>query len=78
MNWNNAEFNTIGESYQKTVDPAELAKLRTDMVTMIHDEHPMVTVIWYDDAYAVSDAVANFQFDVYARDFGLNRLTWAE
>lgn len=78
MNWNNAEFDTMVETYQETVDPAQLAQLRTDMVAMIHDEHPMVTVTWYDDVYAVSDAVANFTFDVYERDFGLNRLAWAE
>ena len=77
MNWNNAAFDTMVETYQKTVDPAELAQLRSDMVAMIHEEHPMVTVTWYDDVYAVSDEVANFSFDVYERDFGLNRLTWA-
>ncbi|SMR83616.1 peptide/nickel transport system substrate-binding protein [Aliiroseovarius halocynthiae] len=78
MNWNNAEFDALVETYQRAVDPDQLAQLRTDMVGMIHEEHPMVTVTWYDDVYAVSDAVANFKFDVYERDFGLNRLTWAE
>ncbi|MFN3252601.1 ABC transporter substrate-binding protein [Roseibium album] len=78
MNWNNDEFDALVETYQRTVDPEKLAQLRTDMVAMIHEEHPMVTVTWYDDVYAVSKNVSNFTFDVYERDFGLNRLTWAE
>lgn len=78
MNWNNAVFDGLIEAYQKTVDPTELKELRSDMVAMIHEEHPMVTVTWYDDVYAVSGAISNFQFDVYERDFGLNRLTWAQ
>lgn len=43
---------------------------------MIHEEHPMVNVIWYDDVYADSDTIKNFKFDIYERDFGLNRLKW--
>lgn len=78
MNWNNAKFDALVETYQKTVDPAKLTQLRSDMVSMIHEEHPMVTVTWYDDVYAVADTVANFQFDVYERDFGLNHLNWNE
>lgn len=78
MNWNNGEFDAMVETYQKTVDPAELETLRANMVAMIHEEQPMVTVTWYDDVYAVSSSVENFTFDVYERDFGLNRLTWAE
>ncbi|GLO70134.1 ABC transporter substrate-binding protein [Phaeobacter inhibens] len=78
MNWNNDKFDGLVETYQKTVDPAELKELRSDMVAMIHDEHPMVTVTWYDDIYAVSDSITNFKFDIYERDFGLNRLAWTK
>ncbi|MEM6496008.1 MAG: hypothetical protein AAF709_04700, partial [Pseudomonadota bacterium] len=58
------------------VDREKLASMRKKMVSLIHEEHPMVTVTWYDDVYAVSNAVANFEFDVYERDFRLNELTW--
>lgn len=78
MNWNNSEFDALVEAYQKTIDPAKLTELRKGMVDMIHEEHPMVTVTWYDDVYTISDTVANFEFDVYERDLGLNRLTWVE
>ncbi|UWR55551.1 ABC transporter substrate-binding protein [Phaeobacter inhibens] len=78
MNWNNDKFDGLVETYQKTIDPSELKTLRQDMVAMIHDEQPMVTVTWYDDVYAVSDTISNFEFDVYERDFGLNRLIWAK
>jgi len=78
MNWNNDKFDALVEAYQKTVDPEKLAGLRKDLIAMIHAEHPLVTVTWYDDVYAVSSRISNFKFDVYERDFGLNRLTWAE
>lgn len=77
MNWRNDEFDAMVESYQRTVDPAKLDQLRTDMVGLIHEEHPMVTVTWYDDIYTVSNDIENFTFDVYERDFGLSRLGWS-
>jgi len=78
MNWNNDKFDALVEAYQRTVDPEKLTGLRKDLIAMIHAEHPLVTVTWYDDVYAVSSRISNFKFDVYERDFGLNRLTWAE
>lgn len=78
MNWNNDQFDALVENYQKTVDPEKLADMRQQMVSMIHTEQPMVTVTWYDDVYAVSNSIDNFEFDVYERDFGLNELTWAK
>lgn len=78
MNWNNAEFDALVEAYQRTVDPEKLTGLRKELIAMIHAEHPLVTITWYDDVYAVSSRISNFKFDVYERDFGLNRLKWAE
>lgn len=78
MNWNNENFDALVEAYQKTVDSEKLTKLRQQLTTMIHAEQPLVTVTWYDDVYAVSVTISNFKFDVYERDFGLNRLKWAE
>lgn len=78
MNWNNDKFDGLVENYQKTVDPKKLAQMRKQMVSMLHTEQPLVTVTWYDDVYAVSNSVANFEFDVYERDFRLNELTWAK
>lgn len=76
MNWNNATFDAMVETYQKTIDSEQLVKLRKEMVALIHQEQPMITVTWYDDIYTVSNTISNFTFDVYERDFGLNRLTW--
>lgn len=78
MNWNNAEFDELVETYQRTIDPEALADLRHRMIEMIHVEQPLVTITWYDETYAISDNVAGFEFDVYELRYGLNGLSWTE
>lgn len=78
MNWKNAGFDTLVETYERTTDADELADLRHQMIGMIHSQLPLVTITWYDENYAISDAVAGFDFDVYELRYGLNRLSWAE
>ena len=78
MNWNNAEFDDLVETYERTTDPEMLADLRYRMIEMIHAQQPLVTITWYDETYAVSDDVVGFDYDVYELRYGLNRLSWAE
>jgi peptide/nickel transport system substrate-binding protein len=78
MNWNNAEFDALVEEYERTTDTETLSDLRHQMVHMIHEDIPLVTITWYDEVYGVSRAVDGFTFDVYELRYGLNELSWRE
>lgn len=78
MNWNNADFDALVEEYERTTDTQALSDLRHRMVRMIHEDLPLITITWYDEVYAMSDAVDGFEFDVYELRYGLNELSWRE
>ncbi|MEO1223085.1 MAG: ABC transporter substrate-binding protein [Pseudomonadota bacterium] len=78
MNWHNADFDALVEAYQRTADSGALGDMRRQMIEMIHAEMPLITITWYDEVYAVSDAIDGFEFDVYELRYGLDRLTWTE
>lgn len=78
MGWQNAEFDALVAEYEATNDPDAQARLRQDMMTILHEELPLITITWYDETYAISHDIEGFTFDTFEMRYGLNAVTWAD
>ncbi len=77
MNWRNDAVRRLAAAYTESFDPAAQAAMRREIITIIHDEAPVIPVSWTEHTVAVSKALADVEIDPYEQRYLLNRLRWA-
>lgn len=78
LDWHSEDFDRLVDSYQATSDEGSQEAIRRRMMEIVHDELPIITITWYDETFAISDAIKGFVFDPFEMRYGLNRVSWSQ
>lgn len=71
MNWDNAAILPALAALQKDIDPAQRQRLVRQLARVLHDELPVIPVLYYVQHTAVAERVSGFAFDPFERSYGV-------
>ncbi|WP_417766986.1 ABC transporter substrate-binding protein [Stappia sp.] len=69
--WKNEELRSLVEHYLREGDAERQADLRRGIIGIIHDELPLIPVVWYDQIIAVNRRLSGFRGDPFELRFNL-------
>ena len=76
MNWENGEVAKALESIAATNDAAARDEHISTVVTALHEEMPLIPVVWYQHTVSVAKGLQGYEIDPLERKYRLNRLSW--
>lgn len=76
MNWQNEELTKAFEALNKSTDESEQKALKQKISQIIHDERPIIPVLYYQQNVASHKTLKGVELDPFERSFGLNKLSW--
>ena len=77
MGWSDPALVAGLDQLGATSDPAERARLRGQVATILHDNLPLVPVAWYDNSVAVSRRLAGVSVDPLELSYRIADMRWA-
>lgn len=78
MNWRSDALVEALGAYERAFDERTRAGLRQQMTRILHDELPVIPVVWLDHIVAVSRTIANVTIDPFEASYFLERVTWVD
>lgn len=78
MGWANADVATALEAIAATSDPEERAAHIAKVAHILHDELPVIPIVWYQHTVALAAGLDGVVIDPLQRSYGLSKVTWAE
>jgi peptide/nickel transport system substrate-binding protein len=75
--WKNEELRTLVERYLREADAERQAGLRRRIIGIIHEEVPLIPVVWYDQIIAVNRRLSGFRGDPFELRFNLQDVSLA-
>ena len=76
MNWDAPETTAALEQVAANGDAAVRAPLIAQVAKTLHDELPLIPVLWYQHTVAHTKKVGNVQIDPLERSYRLNYMSW--
>ncbi len=77
MNWKNAAVAQALEDIAATDDPEVRSKSIATVVESIHNELPLIPIVWYQHTVSVSKGLQGYVIDPLERKFRLKDISWA-
>ena len=78
MNWDNSAVLSLLAALQKIQAPEERKALSLELAQLIHEDLPVIPVLYYLQHTAVADRVQGFSFDPFERTYRVNVMTLAK
>jgi peptide/nickel transport system substrate-binding protein len=78
MNWRSDVLVEALGAYERAFDEPARAALRQRMTRILHDELPVIPIVWLDHIVAVSRSIANVTVDPFEASYFLERIAWAD
>jgi peptide/nickel transport system substrate-binding protein len=73
-NWRHVGLRQDVAAYTASTAEAERARLRRAIVGVLHEELPVIPIVWYDQIVAISDRLSGFVNDPFEQRLHLDRL----
>lgn len=77
MGWSDPALVAALDALTRTSAPAERARLRGQVATILHDQLPVIPVAWYDNSVAVSRRLSNVTLDPLELSYRISDIGWA-
>lgn len=77
MNWSNAEMTAALDALVASADPAGMDTERKKVTQILHDELPVIPVVWYLQTAAISNQVENVVIDPFEHSYNISSMRWA-
>jgi peptide/nickel transport system substrate-binding protein len=74
-NWKNQAIRNHVADYYVTSSPEEQAHLRREIAEIIHEEVPLLPVVWYEQIIAVNTRIDGFISDPFEQRYFLEKIT---
>lgn len=78
MNWSNPALTEAIDRILRSQQAEESAAAKRTVGTILHQELPVIPVVWYTQTAAVSKTLKGFEIDPFERSYLLSRLRWVE
>ncbi|MFK7994853.1 MAG: ABC transporter substrate-binding protein [Granulosicoccus sp.] len=77
MNWDNSTVAQALESIAATNDQAVREKNIATVVKVLHEEMPLIPIVWYQHTVSVAEGLSGYVVDPLERKYRLNQISWA-
>lgn len=78
MNWSDGTLAEALNAVLATSDAAGAESNRDRITAILHEELPVIPVVWYMQTAAVSKTLENVTIDPFERTYGISRMRWAQ
>ncbi|MBR9904152.1 MAG: ABC transporter substrate-binding protein [Gammaproteobacteria bacterium] len=78
MNWRDDEVAEWLDTLRQSTGEQELNDLAPLVAERLHQQMPLIPVVWYQQTAAVSDEVEGFSIDPLERSYRIDQMEWAE
>ena len=75
MNYRNDEVREIAAAYLATTDDDARAAMRKTFTAALHEDMPVLPLLWTPLVVAVAKSVTGFEVDPYEMRYGLENVT---
>lgn len=78
MNWSNVNLTKAISDLVSSGDPSAMSDSKQQIITTLHQEMPVIPVVWYQQTAAVSRSLKNVVIDPYERTYRISAMEWRE
>jgi peptide/nickel transport system substrate-binding protein len=78
MGWENAKVADALDSISQTSDAAVRTENIATVAKAVHDELPLIPVVWYQHTVSVAKDLKGYVVDPLERSYGLNNVSWGK
>lgn len=77
MHWFSPELKQAVDALVERPNPVEDPMRKEQVVRILHEELPLIPVVWYEQTVAISNTISKVVIDPYERNYGLARIEWS-
>lgn len=78
MGWESPAVADAVQAIAANADPEVRAPLISEVATTLHQELPLIPLVWYQHTVSVAEGLEGVVVDPLERDYGISRMSWAQ